>query len=107
MWLGHPSSLGPPMLPAKGRPKCFELKSSWRQRRRSKILAVSLKHWNGSGGVPPLLLRCTAVLIHPGGLEPKRLCTKNGPNRYFPLQIALFPTMKWTKTSGLMKRKRH
>ena len=28
-------------------PQISELKSSWRQRRRSKTLAVSLKHWNG------------------------------------------------------------
>ena len=69
-WLGH--SLGPPMVPAEGGPKNFKLKSSWH---RSKILAVSLKHWKGrrggrgvyGGGVPcnPLFLRCTAVLIHP------------------------------------------
>ena len=53
-WLGHPSSLGPPppMVPAKGGPKNLKLKSSWR---RSKLLAVSLKHWKGKrgGGYPP------------------------------------------------------
>ena len=49
--LGHPSSLGPPMVPASGRPKIFQLQSSWRRRRRSKILAVSLKHWKGRRGV--------------------------------------------------------
>ena len=55
------------MVPAKGGPKF-----SWHRRRRSKILAVSLKHWKGrrGGGVtgvqepPPPLLRCTAVLVH-------------------------------------------
>ena len=49
--LGHPSSLGPPMVPAEGEPKTFKLKSSWR---RSKTLAVSLKHWKGrrGGGYP-------------------------------------------------------
>ena len=59
------------MVPGEGEPKSFELKSSWHQRRWSKILPVSLKHlkeWGGGGGsrgVPPLLLlRCTAVLIH-------------------------------------------
>ena len=34
-----PSSQGPPMVPAEGGPKIFEL--SWH---RSKLLAVSLKH---------------------------------------------------------------
>ena len=29
-----------------------------------------------------------------GGLEPKDVCTKSGPNRYFLLQISLFPTTK-------------
>ena len=68
--------LGPPLLgspcdPAVGGPKIFKLKSSWRRRRRSKFLAVSLKYWKGrwggrggSRGGNPLLLRCTAVLIH-------------------------------------------
>ena len=64
-----PSSQGPPMVPAKGGPKNLKLKSTWHRRRRRKILAVSLKHWKGrgggvQGGVPPPLLRCTAVLIH-------------------------------------------
>ena len=75
MWLGPPSSQGPPMFPAEGGPKILKLKPSWHQRRRSKNLAVSLKHWKGrrGGGVsrgvhpPPLLLRCTAVLIHHWG----------------------------------------
>ena len=30
VWLGHPSCLGPPMVPAEGGPKTFKLKSSWR-----------------------------------------------------------------------------
>ena len=64
-----PSSQGPRMVPAEGRPKILKRKSSWHRRRRSKIVPVSLKHWKrrrggGSGKVPPLLLRCTAVLIH-------------------------------------------
>ena len=51
-----------PMVPAEGAPKLFELKSSWRQWRRNKNLAVSLQHWKGRrggggkggpGGVPP------------------------------------------------------
>ena len=29
VWLGPPSSLGPPMVPAEGRPEIFKLKSSW------------------------------------------------------------------------------
>ena len=64
---GTPSSQGPPMVPAESGPKNLKLKSSWPRRRRSKILTVSLKHWKGrgGGGLPPLLLRCTAVLIHP------------------------------------------
>ena len=54
-----------------------KLKSSWHQRRRSNKLAVNLQRWKGwrgvqggwgkgvqRGGLPPLLLRCTAVLIH-------------------------------------------
>ena len=28
------------------------------------------------------------------GLEPKRLCTKNGPNQYFLLAISFFSAMK-------------
>ena len=39
---------GAPVVPAEGR-KCFQLKSSWRKRRQSKILAVSLKHWKRTG----------------------------------------------------------
>ena len=57
VWLGPPSSLAPPVVPAEGRPKILKLKSSWH---RSKILAVSLKHWKGRrrgggsrGGYPP------------------------------------------------------
>ena len=36
VWLGPPSSLGPPMVPARGGPKVFKLNSSWRQRGRSR-----------------------------------------------------------------------
>ena len=50
-WLGPPSSQGPPMVPAEGEPKVLKLKPSWRRRRRSKILAVSPKHWKGRRGV--------------------------------------------------------
>ena len=64
-----PSSQGPPMVPAEGRPKILKLKSCWHRRRRSKILAVSLKHWKGRGGGPgggtSLLERCTVVLTRP------------------------------------------
>ena len=54
-----PSSQGPPMVVAEGGPKYFKLQLSWR---RSKTLAVSLKHWKKrrggggglkGGGVPP------------------------------------------------------
>ena len=38
------------MVPAKGGPKNLNLKSSWHRRRRSKILAVTLKHWKGRRG---------------------------------------------------------
>ena len=41
------------MVPAKGGPKILKLKSSWHRRRRSKILAVSLKHWKGKTGGHP------------------------------------------------------
>ena len=76
-----PSSQGPPVVPAEGGPNILKPQSSWHRRRRSKILAVSLKHWKGRrggggagsrGGVPPLLLRCTAALTHPGGRGMRR-----------------------------------
>ena len=77
----------PPSVPLWSPPKAgrkiLKLQSSWHRRRRSKILAVSLKHYKrrreggrgvqgeggrgGSGEVPPLLLRCTALLIHHWG----------------------------------------
>ena len=46
---------GPPLLPGspsgpEGGPKILKRKSSWHRRRRSKILAASLKHWKGRGG---------------------------------------------------------
>ena len=53
------------MAPAEGGPKILKVQSSWHRRRRSKTLAVSLKHWKGRrggwheasvsdwGGVPP------------------------------------------------------
>ena len=51
-WVG--SDPPPPMVPLwsppKGRPKNFKLKSSWRQRRQSKIFTVSLKRWKGRRG---------------------------------------------------------
>ena len=58
-----PSSQGPPVVPAEGAeggPKKIFLKrkSSWHRRRRTKILAVSLKHWKG---------RCGAILIYHWG----------------------------------------
>ena len=67
-----PSSQGPPMAPAEGGPNILKLQSSWHRRRRSKTLAVSLKHWKrtrgggvmGGGTPPPLLLRCPGVPIH-------------------------------------------
>ena len=49
-WLRPPSSQGPPMVPAKGGPKNLKRKSSSHRRHRSKILAVSLKHWKGRRG---------------------------------------------------------
>ena len=60
---GSPLLLGSPYGPLK----FLKLKSSWHRRRRSKILALSLKHWKGSGGGGGILLRCTAVLIHHWG----------------------------------------
>ena len=45
-----PYSLGPPMVPTEGGPRVLKRKSSWHRRRRSKILAVSLKHWKGRKG---------------------------------------------------------
>ena len=76
------------MVPTEGGPENFILQSSWH---RSKILAVSRKHWKGRRGgsregvPPPLLLRCTAVLIHPlggGGFRDKdRTVTLHRPRR--------------------------
>ena len=43
-WLGPPSSQRPPMAPAEHGPKIVQLKRSWRQRRRSKILLPSARH---------------------------------------------------------------
>ena len=54
VWLGASFSQGPPMVPAEGVQKNFTLKSSWHQRRQSKILAVGVKNWKGrGGGYPP------------------------------------------------------
>ena len=68
------------MVPAEGGPKFLKLKSSWHRRRRSKILAVSLKHWKGRrggggggsrGGVqggyppPPALYGCFNTSLRP------------------------------------------
>ena len=65
-----PSSDGPRMVIAEGGPKIFKLKYSWRQRRRSKIIACQPQTLEGeeggrgpAGGNP--LLGCTAVPIHP------------------------------------------
>ena len=50
MWLGPPpSSQGPP-VPLKAGRKFLKRKSSWHRRRRSKILAVSLKTLEGEEG---------------------------------------------------------
>ena len=72
VWRGPPPPPRVPLWsPPEGGPKFLKRKSSWPRRRRSKILAVSLKHRKGRrGGLAPppppplLLLRCTAVLIH-------------------------------------------
>ena len=61
-WLGTPSSL---WFPPKASQKNVTLNPLGAE---AKILAVSLKHWKRrrgvSGGIPPLLLRCTAATIH-------------------------------------------
>ena len=42
---------GAPLLPGSPYgPRILKLKFSWHRRRRSKILAVSLKHWKGRRG---------------------------------------------------------
>ena len=58
---GTPLLLGSLYGPAEGGPKIVKLKSSWR---RSKNLAVREGREGLGGTAPPLLLRCTAVLIH-------------------------------------------
>ena len=77
--LGTRPGHGGGMVSAEGGPKIFKPKSSWHRRRRSKILAVSLKHWKGrggvrgfqaGGGVPPLLGRSSTSLGVPPGLSP-------------------------------------
>ena len=40
----------PPTVPTEGEPRILKLPSSWHRRRRSKILAFSLKHWKGRRG---------------------------------------------------------
>ena len=59
------------MVPAEGGPKILKRKSSWHRRRRPKqncgSQSQTLEGEEGGGvwgGVPPLLPRCTAVLIH-------------------------------------------
>ena len=71
-----PSSWGPSMVPVKGGPKILKLNSSWHRRHLSKILAQTLEgeEGGGPGGVPPLLLRCAAVLIHPWEEGPGCCC---------------------------------
>ena len=65
-----PSSQGKPMVPAEGGPKILKLQCSWH---RSKILAVSLKHWKGrsggGGGAPPpsYVLSVRPFYYIPGG----------------------------------------
>ena len=51
-WLGHPSSLAPPMVPAEGGPKIFKLKSSWGRSKNfgCQPLTVEGEEAGGSGG---------------------------------------------------------
>ena len=71
VWLGPPSSWGPLWPPLKAGQKNLSLNPFGAKGAEAKNLAVSLKHWKrrrggegGPGGLPPILLRCEAVLIH-------------------------------------------
>ena len=59
--------MGPPMVLVEGGPKNFQLTSSWHRRRQAKLWLSASNIGRGGGGVGGggLLLRCTAVLIHP------------------------------------------
>ena len=55
VWLGPPPPPRVPLwAPAEGAAKDLKRKSAWHRRRRSKMLAVGLKHWKGEreGGAP-------------------------------------------------------
>ena len=69
--LKPPSSQGPPMVPPRRGPNILKRKSSWHRRRRSRTFGCQPQTSEGEGGgvhgegvPPPLLLRCTAVLVH-------------------------------------------
>ena len=68
VWLGPPSSYGPPMVPAEGREIFSSLKPLGAEGAEAKVWlsAQTLEEEEGGGGPggTPLLLRRTAVLIH-------------------------------------------
>ena len=69
-WLGPPSSQGPPMVPAEAGPKFVKLKSLGLKAPPQTLEGEEGGGGGGGwsrGGVRPLLLRCTVVLIHPWG----------------------------------------
>ena len=89
VWLGPPLLPGSPYGPHR---RLLKPKSSWHRRRRSKFLAVSLKHWKGRGGgglgglpaLPAVYGRSwppsTAELRH----APRPRQSRGGPGRKAP-----------------------
>ena len=96
------------MVPAEGGPKILKLESPWHRRRRSKILAVSLKHWKGrrggegvpvGGGTPPprTVYGRSNTSLHPRcPPDRKRNCTRTWHAALFPL---LQPRLVRARTS--------
>ena len=93
-----PSSQGPPVVPAKGGPKHFEASILLAPKAPKQNFGFRPQTLEGEegGGVPPLLLRFTAVLIHHWGwgrLGPKSWCTKMARQDKTRQKILFCPAM--------------